>query len=195
MMLALLLSVAVQVAPSPRVLYEDKCLFCHSDEVIEDKRFTPVQWRRVITKMRLKSPILITRHDAEVLTQYVVKTLKLVPPAPGKAPKPTAPPSLDAAASAATPPTPVAEPAALEADEPAQPPDAQAEAIDEEGQALVQSRCSKCHTLQRVFNRLDSYERSVFTLHRMRLKTGSGISRADEERIRLFLREQFGANP
>jgi cytochrome c5 len=198
MMLALLLSMVVQAAPSPRVLYEDKCLFCHSEEVTEDKRFTVAQWRRVVAKMRAKSPLLITRHDADVLTQYIVKTLKLVPAtAPvrpsGPGPKPTAPPAVaEPPPQPVTPAIPVPEPPMPDAMEET-PADPQAEAVDEEGAALVEARCSKCHTLQRVFGRLDSYERSVFTLHRMRLKTGSGISKLDEERIQLFLKAQFGA--
>ena len=65
------------------------------------------------------------------------------------------------------------------------------EAVDEEGAELMQRRCSKCHTLVRVFGKLDSYERALFTLKRMRLKTGSGISRDDYERLETFLKAQF----
>jgi hypothetical protein len=42
-----------------------------------------------------------------------------------------------------------------------------------------------------VFGKLDSYERALFTLKRMRLKTGSGISRDDYERLEAFLKAQF----
>ena len=196
-MLVLVLSVVVQAAPmSPRLLYEDKCLFCHSEEVTEEKHFTAAQWRREVNKMRSKAPLLITRHDAEVLTQYIVKTLKLVPAASVK-PKPTAtaandvlppmPPRPDAAAPVEQEPL-RARPETF--DEPPRPP-AEEEALDDEGAALMQRRCSKCHTLQRVFGRLDSLDRSLFTLRRMRLKTGSGISRKDEERMEEFLRQQF----
>jgi cytochrome c5 len=213
MMLALVISVAVQAAPmSPRVLYEEKCLFCHSEEVTEEKHFTAAQWRREVNKMRAKAPLLITRHDADVLVEYIVKQLKLVPATPAPkptAPKPTAatpPPAVEAPPLAPQPPPPVPPPPPPEEplrpapetlDEPPPqpplPPEAQAAAdlLDEEGAALMQRRCSKCHTLQRVFGKLDSYEKSVFTLKRMRLKMGSGISRNDEERMQQFLRSQF----
>lgn len=201
MMLALVLSVVVQASPSPRLLYEDKCLFCHSEEVTEEKHFTATQWRRVVAKMRAKAPLLITRHDADVLWQYIVKTLKLVP-ASKAVPKPVAPPPGEPSAAPAPvpPPPPVSElhelPETLD-EPPPQPPEvqAQADAEDEEGAALMQRRCSKCHTLQRAFTKLDSYERSVFTLKRMRLKTGSGISKKDEERIEQFLKAQFSVSP
>jgi cytochrome c5 len=203
MMLALVLSVAVQAGPmSPRVLYEEKCLFCHSEEVTEEKHFTAAQWRREVNKMRAKAPLLITRHDAEVLVEYIVKQLKLVPAAP--APKPTAPkppPTVEAQPSPPVPPPPPPEeplrppPESLEEPppQPPLPPEAQAAAdeLDEEGAALMQRRCSKCHTLQRVFGKLDSFEKSLFTLKRMRLKMGSGISLNDEQRIEQFLRSQF----
>lgn len=184
----LLLSVALQT--NPRILYEQKCLYCHSEEVTESQKRTPQQWRRVVKRMRAKAPVLITRTDARVLTEYIVKTLKLVPPGrrpAAPAPSPTAPP-----------PPEVEEPPREVPDEPEEPPlppppvVAAEQEIDEEGAELMQRRCSKCHTLQRVYGKLDSYDRALFTLKRMRLKTGSGISRDDYERLKAFLEAQFG---
>jgi len=141
-----------------------------------------------VLRMRAKAPVLITRSDVRVLTEYIVKTLKLVPrqqaapPAPAPSEEPAAPP-------------PPAVAAVEEPEEPAPPPPmvaAAQELEDEEGAELMQRRCSKCHTLVRVFGKLDSYERALFTLKRMRLKTGSGISRDDYERLERFLKTQFG---
>jgi cytochrome c2 len=182
----LMLSVALQA--NPRILYEQKCLYCHSEEVTESQKRTPQQWRRVVKRMRAKAPVLITRSDARVLTEYLVKTLKLVPPA-RKAP--SAAPS----AVPAQPPEELPKEVPEELEEPPLPPPPVVEAeqqIDEEGAELMQRRCSKCHTLQRVYGKLDSYDRALFTLKRMRLKTGSGISRDDYERLKAFLEAQFG---
>lgn len=180
----LLLSVALQA--NPRILYEQKCLYCHSEEVAEASKRTPAQWRKVVKRMRAKAPVLITRSDVRVLTAYIVGTLKLVPakrpPAPAGSPEP--------------PPAPVEEPV-KEVEEVEEPPPsppsvaAEEEQVDEEGAELMRERCAKCHTLQRVFGKLDSYERALFTLKRMRLKTGSGISRDDYERLKAFLEVQF----
>ncbi len=178
----LLLSVALQA--NPRILYEQKCLYCHSEEVTESQKRTPQQWRRVVKRMRAKAPVLITRSDARVLTEYLVKTLKLVPPA-RRAPAPAPAPE----------PEELPKEVPDEPDEPPLPPPPVVEAeqaIDEEGAELMQRRCSKCHTLQRVYGKLDSYDRALFTLKRMRLKTGSGISRDDYERLKAFLEAQFG---
>jgi len=180
MLTALLFSLTVSA--SPRVLYEQKCLYCHSEEVTESHRRTPREWKKVVSRMRAKAPVLITRSDMRVLTEYIVKTLKLVPPA-RKAP---AMPE----EHAPEPPKELEEP-----EEPFPPPPmvmAEEQQVDEEGAELMQRRCSKCHTLVRVFGKLDSYERSLFTLKRMRLKTGSGISRDDYERLEAFLKAQFG---
>ncbi len=183
-----LLLLSLTVSASPRVLYEQKCLYCHSEEVTESHKRTPREWKKVVSRMRAKAPVLITRTDVRVLTEYIVKTLKLVPPVrkpppPGVAPEEALPPLPE-------PPREVEEP-----DEPPPPPpmvQAAEEKIDEEGAELMQRRCSKCHTLVRVFGKLDSYDRALFTLQRMRLKTGSGISRDDYERLEAFLKGQFG---
>ncbi|MBK7862284.1 MAG: photosystem P840 reaction-center cytochrome c-551 [Archangiaceae bacterium] len=190
MLTATLLTLALHA--SPRLLYEQKCLYCHSEEVTEVTRRTPAQWKKLVSRMRAKAPVLITRSDVRVLTEYLVKTLKLVPPASRPTPVATDTPN-------PTPtPTPAPEPepppaAPEEPEEPLPPPPviAAEERVDEEGAELMQRRCSKCHTLVRVFGKLDSYERALFTLKRMRLKTGSGISRDDYERLEAFLKAQF----
>lgn len=205
-MTALLLSLLLSAGPSgagSRVLYEQKCLYCHSAEVAESHVYTPSQWRRVIERMRLKAPLLITHRDAKVLTQYMVQTLKLVRAEP-KAPRREtligpAPPRVEPPPPIEPAPLPEPEPDVAAAEAPL-PPEATAatvataaevEAIDVEGAELMERRCSKCHTVARVYSRLTSYERSLFTVRRMRLKTGSGISKSDLERIELFLRRQF----
>ena len=137
----------------------------------------------------LQTPASLGRRfalDVRVLTEYLVKTLKLVPPV--RKPAPASPE--EPAAPAVEAPKEIEEP-----DEPPPPPpivQAAEEQVDEEGAELMQRRCSKCHTLVRVFGKLDSYERALFTLQRMRLKTGSGISRDDYERLEAFLKAQFG---
>jgi hypothetical protein len=42
-----------------------------------------------------------------------------------------------------------------------------------------------------VYGRLDTLERSMQTLERMRLKTGSGITDHDMETLEAYLRTQF----
>jgi mono/diheme cytochrome c family protein len=64
-------------------------------------------------------------------------------------------------------------------------------ALEQEAFALLQQRCSKCHTLGRVYGRLDTLERSLQTLERMRLKTGSGITDHEMEVLETYLRSQF----
>ena len=55
----------------------------------------------------------------------------------------------------------------------------------------MERRCSKCHTLGRVYGKLDSFERSRAILERMRLKTGSGITEHDFKLLEDYLRAQF----
>jgi hypothetical protein len=197
MVTALLLSLVLDA--NPRVLYEQKCLYCHSEELTEGQKRTAGQWRKVVLRMRAKAPVLITRSDVRVLTEYLVKTLKLVPhtprpiphePAPHE-PAPHEPPPHEPAPHE---PPPLATEPKEEPDEltPLPPMIAADVQVDEEGAELLLQRCSKCHTLQRVFGKLDSYERALFTLRRMRLKTGSGITRDDYERLEAFLKAQFG---
>jgi hypothetical protein len=192
MMLSLLLALTVAAPPSARLEYERKCLYCHSEEVAESRRFTEPQWRRVVEQMRVKAPLLITRGDVARLTRYMAHTLKLVPagtvvkPAPVVEVKPVVevvkPSELKSAPTLTEPPPPTP---AVEDPSPA------AVALEEEASTLLMQRCSKCHTLGRVYGRLDTLERSLQTLERMRLKTGSGITDHDMELLETYLRTQF----
>lgn len=180
MMLGLILALTVAAPPSARLEYERKCLYCHSEEVAEGRRFTEPQWRRVIEQMRAKAPLLITRSDVFSLTRFMVHTLKLVPPVvkPVVVPAPEVKPELKPAPP--LDPVPVVEE-----------PSPAAVALEQEGFALMQQRCSKCHTLGRVYGRLDTLERSLQTLERMRLKTGSGFTDHELELLETYLRTQF----
>jgi len=193
MMLSLLLALTVAAPPSARLEYERKCLYCHSEEVAESRRFTEPQWRRVIEQMRGKAPLLITRGDVAAITRYMTQTLKLVPAGtkpvvvvevkpvlPEVKPTPEVKPELKPAPELEPPPMPPGEeitPAAA--------------ALEQEAAGLLQQKCSKCHTLGRVYGRLDTLERSMQTLERMRLKTGSGITDHDMETLEAYLRTQF----
>lgn len=185
MMLGLVLALTVAAPPSARLEYERKCLYCHSEEVAESKRFTEPQWRRVIEQMRAKAPLLITRGDVARLTRYMTQTLKLVPARvePKVTPEvKVEPPKPELK------PAPVLEPVAQPSPEELS---AEALALEQEAFSLMQQRCSKCHTLGRVYGRLDTLERSLQTLERMRLKTGSGITDHDMELLEAYLRSQF----
>lgn len=173
MMLGLLLALTLSAPPSARLEYERKCLYCHSEEVTEGRRFTEPQWSQVIERMRAKAPLLITRGDVITITRYMTQTLRLLPPV--RPPVPETKP-----AETAAPVAPVVEeitPASL--------------ALEQEAFALLQKRCSKCHTMGRVYGRLDTLERSLQTLERMRFKTGSGITDHDMEVLEAYLRKQF----
>jgi hypothetical protein len=52
---------------------------------------------------------------------------------------------------------------------------------------LLEDRCSKCHTLNRVFARVDSLAAGEAIIERMRRKTGSGISPDDARILLRFL--------
>jgi hypothetical protein len=186
-MLSLVLALTV-AAPNPRLNYERKCLYCHSEEITEARRFTEGQWRRLIESMRLKAPLLISRSDVPALTQFMVSTLKLgvsARTAPTAAPSVTPTPNPDAKWVLPTPmPFPTID---VEATVDAVPDPL----LEEKAQALVVQRCSKCHTLGRVYGRLDTLERSMSTLERMRLKTGSGITDDDMRVLSDYLRAQF----
>jgi hypothetical protein len=144
--------------------------------------------------MRLKAPLLITRGDVVTLTRYMTQTLKLVPagtakpvvvvvevkPVPEVKPTPEVKPELKPAPELEPPPMPPVEeisPAAA--------------ALEQEAAGLLQQKCSKCHTLGRVYGRLDTLERSMQTLERMRLKTGSGITDDEMAVLEKYLRAQF----
>jgi mono/diheme cytochrome c family protein len=188
--LALLLALGLNAAPSARLSYETKCLYCHSEEVTEGRRFTEPQWRKLIDQMRRKAPLLITRSDVGVLTRYMTQTLKLVPP---RAARPPAPAPVVTDVEPKRPPVvaqpdPDLAPLVPEPEEVTNPVDV---ALEEQGFALMQRRCSKCHTLSRVYGRLDSFDKSIAVLERMRLKTGSGITDKDLALLQDYLRAQF----
>jgi cytochrome c5 len=163
-----------------RALYDAKCLFCHSAEVAQRPRLKPAQWRRLVESMRARAPMLISRGDADVLTRYIVRELKLLPrSAPVEIVK----------IPEATPGEAAIEPAPLvEASLPPEPSDPEAEAL---GPELLEARCSKCHTLQRVYLKLIGFERASAIISRMKRKTGSGITDADAELLQRFLRSRL----
>lgn len=191
-MLALLLALTVAAPPASRLQYEAKCLYCHSEEVTESKRFTEPQWRRVIEQMRTKAPLLITRGDVNALTAYMTQTLKLVPPPSAVKPvvKPVepVPPVVTEVPPSELKPAPAVLDPIVPAPEELTP---DAIALEKEGFELLQKRCSKCHTLGRVYGRLDTLERSLLTLKRMRMRTGSGITDHDMQVLEAYLRTQF----
>jgi mono/diheme cytochrome c family protein len=188
-MLGLILALSLSAAPSQRLSYEQKCLYCHSEEVTESRRYSEAQWRRLIEQMRRKAPLLITRSDVFSLTRYMTQTLKLVPNRPPPPPARVSAPEVKPVAVEPLPPEPVVEsgPAAAPAEElPASDTE-----LEQTAFAVMQQRCSKCHTLGRVYSRLDSFERSMSTLERMRLKTGSGITDREMKLLEEYLRSQF----
>jgi cytochrome c5 len=212
-MLALALSLSLTAAAASsdvRTSYEVKCLFCHSAEVAARPRLRPAQWRKVVEAMRRRAPLLISRRDVDVLTRYIVRDLKLVPPERSRprAPRPLdAPPSLDELTEEEAVPlvSPDEEPppASAKPPDPAQAQEAVSAQLaaastlplDEEaerlGPELLESKCSKCHTLQRVFLKVDTFERGTALIDRMRKKTGSGITRQDAELLLRFLRSRM----
>lgn len=189
-MLALLVTLSLAAPPSTRLLYEQKCLYCHSEEVSERVRLTEPQWRRLIEQMRQRAPVLITRGDVFTLSRYMVNGLKLVP-----AQKPvvavTKPDSLGADPRLADAGVPRDVPLPTPIDPLPEEPNADELALAEEGFALMQTRCSRCHTLGRVYGKLDTLERSLNVIERMSLKTGSGITEDDLRVLEAYLRSQF----
>lgn len=191
-MLALLVSLTLAAPPSTRLLYEQKCLYCHSEEVAERVRLTEPQWRRLIEQMRQRAPVLITRGDVFTLSRYMVNGLKLVPaskPAVAVTKPDTFGPELRSAAPDAGVPRDVPLPTPI--DPLPEEPNADELALAEEGFALMQARCSRCHTLGRVYGKLDTLERSLNVIERMSLKTGSGITEDDLRVLEAYLRSQF----
>jgi mono/diheme cytochrome c family protein len=197
-MLALLLALTVAAPPNARLTWERKCLYCHSEEVAEGHRYTEPQWRRVVEKMRLKAPLLISKADAVLLTRYATQTLKLVV-APRVVPTPPPVTTTTTTVVAVKPPPDELKTPTLVDLPPELPPlpveevprTAADDELDQQATALIQTRCSKCHALGRVYGRLDTYERSVTTLERMRLKTGSGITDDEMAVLEKYLRAQF----
>ena len=191
-MLALTLTLVLSGAPSVRVAYEAKCLYCHSAEVAESVRLSPSGWAQLIERMRLKAPLLITRSDVRTLSRFMVNTLGLGVAARLKA-EPAKPPPTKPEPEAFKPQLlPLASPdvSVTVSDEAVEPPMEQVE-LEVNATAVISRRCSKCHSLGRVYGRLDSLERSLSTLERMRFKTGSGISDAEFKTLQRYLHLQF----
>ncbi|MFZ5468918.1 MAG: hypothetical protein ACOZIN_05710 [Myxococcota bacterium] len=231
--------------------YELKCLYCHSNTVIERLKLTPPQWRKMVERMRDSAPLLISRSDVGALTRYIVEELKLVPketvarrvkrPPPKVLPTGTGtdtgtgtgtgtgtvvasgtvgaeevvnPPTVTGSASwLSTIPEylvfarvtqPVGTSASLstgqgggltglgeqEVTEEPEDEEAKAEAarIESAGTALLGEKCSRCHTLYRVYTKIDSLETGMSIVQRMRKKTGSGISPEDADVLERFIR-------
>jgi len=209
-MLALALTVVLAAPTSPRLLYEQKCLYCHSEEVSERRRRTEPEWRKLVEQMREKAPLLVTRSDAQVITRYLSRVLASPPPVlatpaptgpsrgtstgkavaatPAPAPPPAPPPAPLVAAElepvAALEPWPGVSQATAEELE-------RARAAEQAAFALMERRCSRCHTLGRVYGKLDTLSRSLATIERMRFKTGSGITQAEFKLLEDFVRSQF----
>lgn len=202
----ILLATLLAAAPAPRIDYERKCLYCHSEEVTEARKLTDAQWKRTIERMRRKAPLLISRGDVAALAAFMTQTLKLQAPTPRAFPPKAAfradPQHAPVARPGAPAPHPEPEPGpdlksapeaiALSDAEPP-PVEVSPEAAEQEQQALalMRQRCTKCHTLGRVYARLDTLERSLNTLERMRLKTGSGITDHEAKQLEDYLRAQF----
>lgn len=188
-MLALVLALTLSAPPSARLTYERKCLYCHSEEVTEARKYSEPQWRRLIETMRQKAPLLITRGDVGVLTRYMTQTLKLTIVQPPSPPKLQPTPPITPPPVVLKVPEVIPEPPIVPAEQ--EEPSAAEVALEQQATGLISQRCSKCHTLGRVYGRLDTFERSMATLERMRLKTGSGIT--DDEMLVLeqYLRSQF----
>src|SRR6185436_18154628 len=117
--------------------------------------------------------------EVDVITRYLVNDLKLVPPGFPRRPPPRAPPpALAAPVTLPTTPPPDEEDdldlGALAAVQPVEPvlspEDQEAEAL---GPELLADRCSRCHTLNRVFDKIDSLAAGEAIIARMRKKTGS----------------------
>ena len=92
--MVLLLATLLSAAPAPRLDYERKCLYCHSEEVTEARKLTDAQWKRTIERMRKKAPLLISRGDVASLAAFMTQTLKLQAPTPRPFPpkvRPTGP--------------------------------------------------------------------------------------------------------
>jgi cytochrome c5 len=194
-MFALVAALVLSAPPSARLVYEQKCLYCHSEEVAERPRLTEAAWRRRVEQERLRAPLLITRSDVPLLTRFIARELNLAvaPKAPLKLPPTPTPPervSLTPADAGVAQPVSVAR---LTEDlvELLPEPTAEESALAEEGFSLMQRRCSRCHTLGRVYGKLDSLERSLAVVERMSLKTGAGITEDDLKTLDAYLRSQF----
>ncbi|MFZ5468914.1 MAG: hypothetical protein ACOZIN_05690, partial [Myxococcota bacterium] len=199
--LALAIAVSLTAQPGLRLRYEQKCYHCHSEEVAERPRLTETQWRVLIEQMRQRAPLLISRSDVTVLARFMARTLKLVPARPPvrSPPEPSRPlvelpplpavvPPVEPSPAPEPPPEVEVEPEPKEAEPQL---DEAAVALETEGSALMRQRCSKCHSLGRVYGKLDNLPLSLAIVDRMRFKTGSGITEAEAEVLKRYLRAQF----
>jgi cytochrome c5 len=194
-MLGLTLALVLAAPTSARLLYEQKCLYCHSEEVTERRRRTVDEWRRLVEEMRRKAPLLVTRSDAAVLSRFLARLLPATPPVK---PAPGPRPAVVTSTPPPPPPVPVEEAdptAGLEAWPGVAGATAEdlerARATEQAGFTLMERRCSRCHTLGRVYGKLDSRDRSMAIIERMRVKTGSGITDGDLRVLKEFVRAQF----
>lgn len=195
-----------------QAFFESRCLYCHSEARVKELRLRPSQWRKLVQRMQAQAPLLISRREIEPIVRYIVNDLKLVPKEPARAPAvaatsprrsretgsaergaektspppptlPPEPPDTTEVAPVEPEPEPNA-PVPVAAVDLASPEDRQAEEL---GPVLLAQRCSKCHTLYRVFTKIDSLEAGEAIIDRMRKKTGSGISPDDARILRHFL--------
>ena len=208
-----LLAVPAQAASPAQKLYEGKCLYCHSGASAGRVRLRPAEWRRLVERMRSHAPLLISARDQEVIVRYLVSELKLVPKESSHAVshsrrEPESPPSetktenvpLLAAAVADRPAAPSStsdasanaqSPSSTEpTDPPPTPEDFEADAA---GPRLLAEKCSKCHTVNRVYTKIQSVAFGNSVIDRMRRKAGSGISPADADLLKRFIRLRVSA--
>jgi cytochrome c5 len=222
--LSIFLGLAIAAAPPARAdashIYRDKCLYCHSSDLVQTQRLRVSQWRKVVERMRSSAPLLISRSDAEVILRYLVRDLKLIPkeemlakaaprsigptgrvPAPVARPEPTEAASVRETEKAAVPvrvaesdwaAAPAVDSPSSLGDEKIAGPTAEELALEQEGTRLIEERCSKCHTLYRVFTKLGSADAVESIIERMRKKTGSGISPDDVDTMRRFAELRLG---
>lgn len=191
-----------------RRVYEEKCLYCHSAKRTEILRLRPGQWRRLVERMRTRSPLLISRRDVDFIVRYLVNDLRLVPsrvarpnvavgggppttPSPPPLAATTLPPAPLEPGPAPPPPAPqgadlepTSDPEPVSSAPVPEPEDAEAE---EQGPVLLTQKCSKCHTIYRVFTKIDSRALGEVVVERMRRKTGSGISPDDARMLLRFI--------
>ena len=131
---------------------------------------------------------VITRRDVKAVAKFMTWEKKLAPSRP-PAPRPTGPRLNEPTTPEPQPePSAPAPPAAAAVAAPEPEPDP---ALEAEGFALMQHRCSKCHTLSRVYGKLDGLERTLSVIERMQLKTGSGITDSDAHVLEKYVRVQF----
>ena len=191
----MVLTASPRVSPEARTAFEVKCLYCHSEDVALGPRLKPSGWRALNLRMRAKAPLLISRREVDLITRYLVYGLKRVPPEEPKPPRPTVAPGPLPTATVAPPPPPLPEelePIAETLPEVRLPPDPPVDVeAEQRGPEVLESKCSKCHTLTRVYAKVGSLETGVATIERMRRKTGSGITAADAEILVRFLRTRL----